>query len=95
MTRYAHKIDRSQPQIVRELRQVPGVTVYLISQPSRLDLIVGARGVTVWVEIKNGPGDRLTEDEAEIFETFTGCVVRAECAEDVLKALGMIEEGAT
>jgi hypothetical protein len=64
--------------------------VYPLTEPKRLDLIVGARGRTVWVEVKAGPSEQLTEDEAAIFATFTGCIVRAECAEDVLRVLGLL-----
>jgi len=47
--RRAAKIDINQPQIVKGLRSIPGVTVEL----NHDDLLVGYQGVTRWYEIKS------------------------------------------
>ncbi len=49
--RRAAKIDQNQPQIVKALRAIPGVTV----QVSMDDILVGHKGRSYWFEIKE-PG---------------------------------------
>lgn len=46
--RRADKIDTNQPDIVKALRQIPGVTVVT----GHDDILVGYQGVTRWYEIK-------------------------------------------
>ena len=46
--RYAAKVDKNQPAIVKALRKIPGVTV----QVGHDDILVGHRGETYWIEIK-------------------------------------------
>ena len=46
--RRAAKIDGNQPEIVKGLRKIPGVTVEL----SHDDILVGYNGATYWFEIK-------------------------------------------
>ncbi len=50
--KYAKQVDDNQKQIVRELRQIPGVSVYVIGQP--VDLLVGYRAKNYLIEIKRG-----------------------------------------
>ncbi|MGR3221210.1 MAG: hypothetical protein ACUZ8H_15555 [Candidatus Anammoxibacter sp.] len=49
--RRAARIDENQPEIVKALRKIPGVTVEL----GHDDILVGYQGVTYWFEIKD-PG---------------------------------------
>ena len=42
-------VDENQPEIVKQLRGIPGVSV----EPGHDDLLVGCRGVTYWFELKN------------------------------------------
>lgn len=49
--RYSARTDSNQPDIVKYLRSIPGVTV----QVSMDDILVGFRGKNFWFEIKE-PG---------------------------------------
>jgi len=49
--RRAAKIDANQPEMVRMLRQIPGVTV----ETRHDDILCGYKGKTYWYEIKE-PG---------------------------------------
>ena len=46
--RYAAKVDSNQPALVKALRAMPGVTV----QVGMDDILVGHKGQTYWIEIK-------------------------------------------
>ena len=54
--RYANKVDSNQPEIVKDLRKIPGVSVELDHD----DILVGFKGKTYWFEIKNP--DKLKKD---------------------------------
>ena len=45
----ARKIDNNQAQIVKELREIPGISV----EVNHDDILVGYRGHTLWYEIKD------------------------------------------
>ena len=49
--RYAAKVDSNQPDIVKDLRKIPGVTV----EVGHDDILVGYERRTYWFEIKE-PG---------------------------------------
>ena len=63
MSRYARRVDREQPVIVKELRAL-GFSVIHVHQVGRdaPDIIVGKLGITVLVEIKT-PGREKREKE--------------------------------
>jgi len=61
--RRAAKIDANQPEIVKTLRSIPGVTV----QVSMDDILVGYRGKNFWFEIKE-PGT-VSKKTGEINES--------------------------
>jgi Holliday junction resolvase len=74
--RYANKIDDNQNDIVDALRKA-GATVRIVSQGNGLpDLLVGYRGVTILMEVKDGnkvPSARkLTDAEDKFFREWTG-----------------------
>ena len=54
--RRADKIDANQQAIVRQSRQLPGITV----ETGHDDIMVGCNGRTYWYEIKN-PGCRKAD----------------------------------
>ena len=73
MTHRARKVDANQPAIVRTLRQIPGVTVMILSDAGdgRPDLLVRSRAKRIYlVEIKDGakkPSEqRLTDKEQKV-----------------------------
>lgn len=74
--RRAAKVDANQEQIVSALRAC-GATVRIVTQGNGLpDLLVGYRGYTILMEVKDGrkpPSQRvLTPAEAKFFEEWTG-----------------------
>jgi len=90
--RRANKIDANQNDIVAALRKA-GATVRIISQGEGIpDLLVGFRGETALLEVKDGdkpPSARkLTTAEQKFFDEWTGgaCVV-VESVEDALEVL--------
>ncbi len=95
--RTAARTDANQTQVVKALRQIPGVSV----STGHDDLLVGYRGVTLWVEVKRAECyDRKTGALKERFKkpsqvaldaTWTGARIYAKSAEDVLRWFGLIK----
>ena len=77
--RHAARIDANQEKIVAALRAM-GATVRIVTQGNGLpDLLVGVRGVTILMEVKDGqkvPSARkLTPAEQKFFEEWRGGIV--------------------
>jgi hypothetical protein len=77
--RHAARIDANQEQIVAALRAM-GATVRIVTQGNGLpDLLVGFRGVTILMEVKDGqkvPSARkLTPAEQKFFDEWRGGIV--------------------
>ena len=94
--RRANRIDDNQHDIVTALRKA-GATVRIISQGEGIpDLLVGFRGETMLMEVKDGnkpPSARtLTDAEKKFFDDWRGgLLVIVESVEDALKMLEGIE----
>ena len=79
--RRAAKVDANHGEIVEALLSVSGVTVHSLAALGGgvPDLLVGARGLTYLVEIKDGekyPSDRtLTPDQRRWIKRWTGSPV--------------------
>jgi hypothetical protein len=74
--RRAARVDANQEQIVSAMRAC-GATVRIVTQGDGLpDLLVGYRGYTILMEVKDGrkppSARRLTEEEQKFFENWTG-----------------------
>lgn len=74
--RRAARVDANQEQIVSALRAC-GATVRVVTQGDGIpDLLVGYRGHTILMEVKDGrkpPSARkLTEEEEKFFMNWTG-----------------------
>ena len=74
--RYANRIDANQNAIVEALRKA-GAVVRIISQGDGIpDLLVGYKGFTILMEVKDGdkvPSARkLTEAEQKFFDDWRG-----------------------
>ena len=74
--RYANRIDANQNKIVDALRKA-GAVVRIISQGDGIpDLLVGYKGYTILMEVKDGekvPSARkLTEAEQKFFDDWRG-----------------------
>ena len=86
------RVDKNQPQIVRHLRDVPGVSVahtHIIGKGFP-DIIVGFRDRNYLIEIKTEKGT-LTSDEQEWHETWRGQVNVARTSEEILRLIGAME----
>jgi hypothetical protein len=86
--RYAARVDQNQDQIVSALRAA-GAYVWVISLP--VDLLVGYKGHTFLVEVKNGPKRRLTPLQADFFENWSGSTLaRIDGPEAALNMIGVL-----
>lgn len=81
--RRAAKADKSQRSIVSALRGI-GAYVTYIKQP--VDLLVGFKGRTLLLEVKE-PGGFLTARQREFFATFRGEAYIVHGVEDALQAV--------
>lgn len=92
---YAKKVDSNQKNIVEALRQIPGVSVAVTSSLGEgyPDLTIGRQGKTYLVEIKDGdksPSKRkLTDDEQQFKDNWTGHYAVCNNLEEVLNAIGI------
>jgi hypothetical protein len=82
-------VDANQEQIVSALRAA-GAYVWIIGLP--IDLLVGFKGHTFLVEIKDGPKKRLTKLQTDFFENWVGgTLCRVDCPDAALRMIGMIK----
>ena len=80
---YIRKVDANQKQIVMELR----ARFYSVRQTHIIgkgfpDIVIGKNGHNLFVEIKV-PGERLTPDEREFFDTWNGTAIIGTSAEEI------------
>lgn len=87
--RYAARVDANQTQIVSALRAA-GAYVWIIGLP--VDLLVGYKGHTFLVEIKDGSKKRLTKLQADFFENWSGSTLcRVDNPEAALRMIGVVK----
>lgn len=87
--RYAARVDANQAQIVSALRAA-GAYVWIIGLP--VDLLVGYKGHTFLVEIKDGPKKRLTGLQEDFFKNWSGSTLaRVDGPEAALRMIGVIK----
>jgi hypothetical protein len=88
--RHAARIDVNQTQVVVALRAA-GAYVWIIGLP--VDLLVGYKGHTMLMEIKDGPKKRLTALQEAFFAKWAGgTLVRVDGPDAALRALKVIDE---
>jgi hypothetical protein len=88
--RRAARIDANQDQVIAALRAA-GAYVWIIGLP--VDLLVGYKGHTMLMEIKDGPKKRLTALQEAFFAKWTGgTLARVDGPDAALRALKVIEE---
>lgn len=85
-----HRADGNQAAIIAGLRSV-GANVFAIGHP--VDLLVGHRGITTLLEVKDEKASnkdrKLRGAQIEFFETWRGGEARkVESLDDALKAIG-------
>lgn len=87
------KVDDNQSELVKQIRQIPGVTVAHTHTIGNgfVDVIAGYNGVNYLLEIKDPkkpPSSRkLTKDEERFHKAWTGQIAVVETLDDVLKIL--------
>jgi hypothetical protein len=87
--RRAARIDANQEAVVIALRAA-GAYVWIIGLP--VDLLVGYKGHTFLVEIKDGPKKRLTALQEAFFAKWDGgTLARVDGPEAALRMIGVIE----
>lgn len=82
--RYAARVDANQPQIVKDLRKLPGVTI----QDHMDDIVVGYKGSTFWIEIKTGPKAEVKESQKKLLKEWTGHYAICWTTEMILTEIG-------
>lgn len=86
--RYAARVDKNQEEIVSALRDA-GAYVWIIGLP--VDLLVGYKGHTFLVEVKDGSKKRLTKLQGAFFENWSGSTLaRIDSPEAALRMIGTI-----
>lgn len=87
--RHAARVDKNQEEIVSALRLV-GAYVWIIGLP--VDLLVGYKGQTFLVEVKNGPRKRLTALQDDFFKNWGGgTLARIDGSEAALRMIGVLK----
>ena len=87
--RRAARVDANQEQIVSALRGA-GAYVWIIGLP--VDLLVGYKGHTFLVEVKDGSKKRLTKLQADFFENWSGSTLcRVDSPEAALRMIGVVK----
>ena len=87
--RYAARVDKNQEQIVAVLRDA-GAYVWIIGLP--VDLLVGYKGHTFLVEVKDGSKKRLTKLQEDFFNNWSGSTLtRIDSPEAALRMIGTIK----
>jgi hypothetical protein len=86
--RRAARIDANQTQVIEALRAA-GAYVWIIGLP--VDLLVGYKGRTILMEVKDGPKKPLTALQHAFFANWTGgTLARVDGPEAALNALKVI-----
>ena len=87
--RYAAKVDSNQDAIVSALRAA-GAYVWIVGLP--VDLLVGYKGRTILMEVKNGPKKPLTALQHAFFANWAGgTLARVDGPEAALSALKVVD----
>jgi hypothetical protein len=89
MIRRAARIDANQTAVVSALRAA-GAYVWIIGLP--VDLLVGYKGHSFLVEVKNGPRQRLTALQEDYIKNWSGSTLaRIDGPEAALRMIGVIK----
>jgi hypothetical protein len=87
--RYAARVDANQEQIVSALRAY-GAYVWIIGLP--VDLLVGYKGYTFLMEVKDGPKKKLTKLQEDFFKNWTGATLcRVDGPEAAIRMIKTVE----
>ena len=87
--RHAARVDKNQQEIVSALRAA-GAYVWIIGLP--VDLLVGYKGHTFLLEVKDGPRKRLTGLQDDFFKNWAGSTLaRIDGSEAALRMIGVLK----
>jgi rhamnose utilization protein RhaD (predicted bifunctional aldolase and dehydrogenase) len=81
-----HRRDSNHKEIVKQLRQIPGLSVLDLSQIGGgcPDLLVSNKMLTALVELKTDKRDNLRESQKEFRKYWNGKIFKATKLEDIL-----------
>lgn len=86
---FARKRDANEPEIIEAL-EAAGASVFVLDKP--LDLLVGFRGETFLLEVKNGAQppswQRVTDAQREFISGWAGQYAIVNSKESALAAIG-------
>ena len=83
--RQAARIDANQPAIVKALRKIAGVTVYLDVD----DILVGYKGVSYWYEIKASVKSSLQPVQTKLLAEWKGHYKIVSSLDMILEDIGI------
>ena len=83
--RQAAKVDANQPEIVKQLRKIPGVTV----ETQHDDILVGYKGITYWFEIKVNEKSAIKPSQKYLNENWTGHYQIVWDIKQIMEAIGL------
>ena len=87
------RVDANQKDIVKKLREIPGVSVAITSQLGNgfPDIVVGCRKRNYMIELKDGSKppsqQKLTPDEIDFHTEWCGNIAVCRNLEEVLKTI--------
>lgn len=85
--RQAARIDANQPEIVRGLRRLSGVTVSL----DKDDILVGYKGSTYWIEIKVSEKSKVKPSQEKLLKEWSGHYAICWTLEQILYEIGFLK----
>lgn len=85
--RQAARIDANQPEIVKALRKLDGVSVEL----DKDDLLVGYKGATYWIEIKTSAKAKVKESQKKLLREWQGHYAICWTVEMVMYEIGYLK----
>lgn len=86
VNRLRSKVDANQPEIVKALRAINGVTVELGMD----DFLIGYKGVTYWIELKEvGKEKNTTPHQKELLANWKGHYLVTSSLDEILELLGL------
>jgi len=89
MIRRAARVDANQTAVISALRAA-GAYVWIIGLP--VDLLVGYKGHSFLVEVKDGPRKRLTALQEDFFNNWSGSTLaRIDGPEAALRMIGVVK----
>lgn len=87
MSKRFAKVDKNQPEIVKELRSRGYTVKHVHELKNFVDIVVGHKGYNFLFEIKQDKTKKLTPGESKFFEEWTGQKDLIYCAEDAIKII--------